>query len=144
MFRHFFFKQGALNVPRIPRFSSFFNFQFSKQASQQHWYLQCFDKTNIKKTRCFETSFHKISAPPFKKRSFFALFLPLFIWAQEAPPELKLTCVSASGRHALLHLRCGRIYFSNLDPEMQLHGKAEANQFSGVFLLLISWVWRGG
>ena len=91
-----------------------------------------------KKTRCFETSFHKISAPPFKNDHFLLYFCHCSSGLKKPPPELKLTCVSASGRHALLHLRCGRIYFSNLDPEMQLHGKAEANQFSGVFLLLIS------
>ena len=71
-----FFQQGALNVPQIPRFSSFFCFQVSKQTNQKHWYLQCFDKTACKKTRCFGAIFHTFSAhaPPFKKRLFFTLF----------------------------------------------------------------------
>ena len=30
-----FFHQGALNVPQIPRFSSCFHFQFSKQTLWQ-------------------------------------------------------------------------------------------------------------
>ena len=64
---------------------SFVHFQFSKQTSQKHWYLQCFDKTTCKKTRCFETIFHNFSAhaPPFKKRSFFTLLLPPLIRTQE-------------------------------------------------------------
>ena len=61
-----------------------FYFQFSKQTSQNHWYLQCFDKTTCQKTRCFETIFHNYSAhaPPFKKRLFFTLFLPPLIRTQ--------------------------------------------------------------
>ena len=163
-----FFQQGALNVLQIPRFSSFFYFQFSKQTRQKHWYLQCFDKTACKKARCFEPIFNNFSAhaPPFKKRSFFTLLLPPLIRTQEGvksgqiaklhlnstfclsqslpqscntknwvsclpkcckfrcfmnvpcilpakkvpPPQLKLTVLVPPERHALLHLRCGRIY----------------------------------
>ena len=80
-----FFQQGALNVTANTTVFFIFNFQFSKQTSQKHWYLQCFDKTTCQKTRCFETIFHKFSAhaPPFKKRSFFTLFLPPLIRTQE-------------------------------------------------------------
>ena len=62
-----------------------FYFQFSKQTSQEHWYLQCFTRQTCKKTRCFETIFHNFpaGAPPFKKRSFFTLFLPPLIRTQE-------------------------------------------------------------
>ena len=72
-------------------------FQFSKQTSQKHWYLQCFDKTTCKKTRCFETIFHNFSAhaPPFKIRSFFTLLFPPLIRTQEGVK---------SGQIAKLHL----------------------------------------
>ena len=74
-------------------------FQFSKQTSQKHWYLQCFDETTCKKTRCFETIFHNSSAhaPPFKKRSFSTLLLPPLIRSQEGVK---------SGQIAKLHLNC--------------------------------------
>ena len=92
-----FFQQWALNVPQIPRFSSSFCFQVSKQTNQKHWYLQCFDKTACKKTRCFRAIFHTFSAhaPPFKKRLFFTLFLPPLIRTQEGVK---------SGQLAKLHL----------------------------------------
>ena len=92
-----FFQQGALNVPQIPGFSSFLYFQFSEQTNQKHWYLQCFDKTTCKKIRCFETIVHNFSAhaPPFKKRSFFTLFLP---------PPLRTQEGVKSGQIAKLHL----------------------------------------
>ena len=167
-----FFQQWALNVPQIPRFSSSFCFQVSKQTNQKHWYLQCFDKTACKKTRCFRAIFHTFSAhaPPFKKRLFFTLFLPPLIRTQEGvksgqiaklhlnstfclsqslpqscntknyrrlsgaskccklrcfmnvpcilpakkgtpPPQLKLTVLVPPERHALLHLRCGRVIY---------------------------------
>ena len=59
--------------------------------------LMCFDKTTCKKTRCFQTIFHNFSAhaPPFKKRSFFTLFLPPLIRTQEGVK---------SGRIVKLHL----------------------------------------
>ena len=165
-----FFQQGALNVPQIPRFSSCFHFQFSKQTNQKQWYLQCFDKTTCKKKRCFGTIFRIFSARArqVKNQSFFAAFLPPLIWTQEGvkspkiaklhlnstfclsqsllqscntknyrrlsgaskccklrcfmnvpcilpakkgtpPPQLKLTVLVPPERHALLHLRCGRI-----------------------------------
>ena len=92
-----FFQQGALNVPQIPRFSSFFYFQVSKQTNQKHWYLQRFDKTTCKKQQHFQAIFHNFSAhaPPFKKRSFFALFLPPLIRTEEGVK---------SGQIAKLHL----------------------------------------
>ena len=73
-----------------------FYFQFSKQTSQKHWYLQCFDKTACKKTRCFQAIFHKFSAhaPPFKKGSLF-----YFIFATAYPQE-----AVKSGQIAKLHL----------------------------------------
>ena len=63
----------------------FFIFYFQFSNWQKRWYLQCFDKTACKKTRCFETIFHHFSAPapPFKKRQFFTLVLPPVIRAQE-------------------------------------------------------------
>ena len=75
----------------------FFYFQFSTQTSQKHWYPQCFDKTACKKTRCFQAIFRNFSAhaPPFKKRSFFTLFLPPLIRTQEGVK---------SGQIAKLHL----------------------------------------
>ena len=74
-----------------------FCFQVSKQTNQKHWYLQCFDKTACKKTRCFRAIFHTFSAhaPPFKKRLFFTLFLPPLIRTQEGVK---------SGQIAKLHL----------------------------------------
>ena len=95
-----FFQQGALNVPQIPRFSSFFTSSSqSKPAKNAGIYsvLMCFDKTTCKKTRCFQTIFHNFSAhvPPFKKRSFFILFLPPLIRTQEGVK---------SGQIAKLHL----------------------------------------
>ena len=166
-----FFQQGVLNVPQIPRFSSCFHFQFSKQTNQKQWYLQCFDKTTRKKNdvlECFGTLFRIFSARArqVKNQSFFAAFLPPLIRTQEgvkspkiaklhlnltlylsqslpqscntknyrrlsgaskccklrcfmnvpcilpakkAPPPLKLTVLVPPERHALLHLRCGRI-----------------------------------
>ena len=165
-----FFQQGALNVPQIPRFSSCFHFQFSKQTNQKQWYLQCFDKTTSKKNRCFGTIFRIFSARArqVKNQSFFAAFLLPLIRTQEGvkspkiaklhvnltfylsqsllqscntknyrrrsgaskccklrcfmnvpcilpakkgtpPPQLKLTALVPPERHALLHLRCGRI-----------------------------------
>ena len=76
-----FFQQGALNVPQIPWFSSFFYFQFSKQTSQ----YSVLKRLHVKKTRCFEAIFHNFSAqaPPFKKRSLFTQFLPPVIRTQE-------------------------------------------------------------
>ena len=166
-----FFQQWTLNVPPLPRFSSSFCFQVSKQTNQKHWYLQCFDKTACKKTRCFRAIFHTFSAHalPCKKNLFFTLFLPPLIRTQEGvksgqiaklhlnstfclsqsfpqscntknyrrlsgaskccklrcfmnvpcilpakkgtPPQLKLTVLVPPERHALLHLRCGRIFW---------------------------------
>ena len=186
-----FFQQRALNVPQIPRFSSSFCFQVSKQTNQKHWHLQCFDKTACKKTRCFRAIFHTFSAhaPPFKKRLFFTLFLPPLIRTQEGvksgqlaklhlnstfclsqslpqscntknyrrlsgaskccklrcfmnvpcilpakkgtpPPQLKLTVLVPPERHALLHLRCGRISPSLVPPQMSLT-LADFDQFFG-------------
>ena len=78
-------QQGALNVPQIPQFFFICSLPVLKANRPKHWYLQCFDKTTCKKTRCFETIFHNVSAhaPPFKKRSFFTLLLPPLIRTQE-------------------------------------------------------------
>ena len=87
-----FFQQGALNVPQIPRFSSCFHFQFSKQTNQKQWYLQCFDKTTCKKKRCFGPIFRIFSARArqVKNQSFFAAFLPPLIRTQEGVKIAKL------------------------------------------------------
>ena len=90
-----FFQQGVLNVPQIPRFSSCFHFQFSKQTNQKQWYLQCLDKTTCKKKRCFGTIFGIFSARArqVKSQSFFAAFLPTLIRTQEgvkSPKTAKL------------------------------------------------------
>ena len=118
-----FFQQGALNVPQIPWFSSLFYFQFSKQTSQKHWYLQCFDKTACKKSTMFSSNLfaifqRKVVTPKAGSR----LFGPQnavnygVLWTYHAftcrkrpPPQLKLTVLVPPERHALLHLRCGRI-----------------------------------
>ena len=93
-----FFQQGALNV-RTPNTTVFFIFLLPilKANQPKHWYLQCFDKTTCKKTRCFETIFHNFSAhaPPFRKQSFFTLVLPPLIRTQEGVN---------SGQIAKLHL----------------------------------------
>ena len=86
------FQQGVLNVPQIPRFSSCFHFQFSKQTNQKQWYLQCFDKTTCKKNRCFGTIFRIFSARArqVKNHSFFAAFLPPLIRTQEGVRSPKI------------------------------------------------------
>ena len=64
------FQQGVLNVPQIPRFSSCFHFQFSKQTNQKQWYLQCFDKTTCKKKPMFWNNFsHFFSSCSSSKKS---------------------------------------------------------------------------
>ena len=87
-----FFQQGVLNVPQIPRFSSCFHFQFSKQTNQKQWYLQCFDKTTCKKKRCFGTIFRIFSARArqVKNQSFSAAFLPPLIRTQEGVKSPKI------------------------------------------------------
>ena len=92
-----FFQQWALNVPQIPRFSSSFCFQVSKQTNQKHWYLQCFDKTTCKKTRCFRAIFHTFSAMLLRSKNGYILlfFLPPLIRTQEGVK---------SGQIAKLHL----------------------------------------
>ena len=87
-----FFQQGVLNVPQIPRFSSCFHFQFSKQTNQKQWYLQCFDKTTHKKKRCFGTIFRIFSARArqVKNQSFLAVFLTPLILTQEGLKSPKI------------------------------------------------------
>ena len=107
-----FFQQGVLNVPQIPRFSSCFHFQFSKQTNQKQWYLQCFDKTTRKKNdvlECFGTLFRIFSARArqVKNQSFFAAFLPPLIRTQEGVKSPKI---------AKLHLNL-TLYLSQSLPQ---------------------------
>ena len=125
-----FFQQGALNAPQIPRFSSFFNFQVSKQTHQKHRYLQCFDMTACKKQQHFQTIFHNFSAhaPPFKNRSFFTLFLPPPIQTQEGVK---------SGQIATLHLNSAFLFVTILAAKLcRLSGPQNAVNYDVLWTYL--------
>ena len=79
------FQQGALNVPQMLRFSSFFTFSSQSKPAKNTGIYKVLTRQHAKKTRCLETIFHNFSAhvPPFKKRSFFTLLLPPLIRTQE-------------------------------------------------------------
>ena len=85
-----FFQQGALNVPQIPRFSSCFHFQFSKQTNQTVVFT-VFWQDNMQKTTMFWIfRIFSARARQVKNQSFFAAFLPPLIQTQEGVKSPKI------------------------------------------------------
>ena len=69
------FRQGAQDVSLIWCFLHFYGrFQLPKQTSQEHWYLQCFEKTKSKNTTFWSNSSHfSSSCSLIQKKSQFRL-----------------------------------------------------------------------
>ena len=92
-------------------FSSLLLLPAPKQFSQKHWYLQCFEKTKRKTTRCFETISYIFSAPApqVKKQLFLAPFLPPLIRSQVPQIQKWTFCLSQSVPQSSISKNWGRL-----------------------------------
>ena len=123
------FQQGALNVLQIPRFSSCFYFQFSKQTNQKQWYLHCFDKTTCKKNDVLKQffAFFQLVLVNEKNQSVFAAFLPPFIRTQEGIKSPKIfqlhlnltLCLSQSLLQKFYPLKLGEPVWAQKCPKLR-------------------------